>query len=172
MIIHALQTGTPFVYEIFRKGYCIRGNCTSDKCFIFKWSTICKACIIIRWGKPRQLDLPSIPYSLVPLVYPLSSEILESWLFFWNPIIFLIFNFFLLLKPSNLKSLKKSDKNVLSTLSTMYIPKGLNFNLKCWLSYRAKSNNPLFQLLRLQWLLDPFIKLSLQDMITTGSTWN
>ena len=30
MIIHALQTGTPFVYEIFRIGYCIRGNCTSD----------------------------------------------------------------------------------------------------------------------------------------------
>ena len=30
MIMHALQTGTPFVYEIFRIGYCIRGNCTSD----------------------------------------------------------------------------------------------------------------------------------------------
>ena len=26
MIIHALQTGTLFVYEIFRIGYCMRGN--------------------------------------------------------------------------------------------------------------------------------------------------
>jgi len=39
MIIHALQTATPFVFEIFRKGYCIHGNCTSDKYFLFKWST-------------------------------------------------------------------------------------------------------------------------------------
>ena len=31
MIKHALQMGTPFVFEIFRKGYCIHGNCTSDK---------------------------------------------------------------------------------------------------------------------------------------------
>ena len=39
MIIHALQTGTPFIYEIFRIGYCIRSKCTSDKYFIYKWST-------------------------------------------------------------------------------------------------------------------------------------
>ena len=39
MIIHGLQTGTPFVYEIFRKCYCIRGNCPSGKYFLFKWST-------------------------------------------------------------------------------------------------------------------------------------
>jgi len=31
MIIHALQMGTPFVYEIVRIGYCIRGKYTSDK---------------------------------------------------------------------------------------------------------------------------------------------
>ena len=37
MIIHALQTGTPFVYEII--GYCIRSKYTSDKYFIYKWST-------------------------------------------------------------------------------------------------------------------------------------
>ena len=36
MIIHALQTSTPFIYEIFRKGCCIRGNCKSDKYFLFK----------------------------------------------------------------------------------------------------------------------------------------
>jgi len=34
--------GTPFVWETFRIGYCIR-----DKYFLFKWSTVCKACIII-----------------------------------------------------------------------------------------------------------------------------
>ena len=45
MIINALQTGTPFVEEIFRIVYCIRGNCTS--------------------GGPRQLYHPSISYSLV-----------------------------------------------------------------------------------------------------------
>ena len=39
MIIHALQTSTPFVYEMFRIGYCIRSKCTSDKYFLFKWST-------------------------------------------------------------------------------------------------------------------------------------
>ena len=27
-----------------RIGYCIRGNCTSDKYFLFKWITVCKAC--------------------------------------------------------------------------------------------------------------------------------
>ena len=27
---------TPFVKEIFRIGYCIRGNCTSDKYFLYK----------------------------------------------------------------------------------------------------------------------------------------
>ena len=65
MIIHALLTGTPFVYEIFRIGYCIRSKCKSDKYFIFKCSTVCKACIIIWQGEPRQLYLPSIPYFLV-----------------------------------------------------------------------------------------------------------
>ena len=39
LIIQALQTGTPFIWEIFRIGYCIRGNYSSDKYFIFKWST-------------------------------------------------------------------------------------------------------------------------------------
>ena len=39
--------GTPFGYEIFRKGYCIRGNCTSDKYVLYKWSTFCKSCIIM-----------------------------------------------------------------------------------------------------------------------------
>ena len=33
--------GTPaFVYEIFRIGYFIRGNCTSDKYFFYKWCTL------------------------------------------------------------------------------------------------------------------------------------
>jgi len=31
MILHAMQTGSPFVKEIFRIGYCIRGNCTSEQ---------------------------------------------------------------------------------------------------------------------------------------------
>ena len=44
MIMHAVQTGTPFVYEIFRISYCIRSNCTSDKYFLFKW---CNALFII-----------------------------------------------------------------------------------------------------------------------------
>ena len=39
MIIHALQTSTPFLYEMFRIGYCIRSKCTSDKYFLYKWST-------------------------------------------------------------------------------------------------------------------------------------
>ena len=50
MLIHALQKGTPIVSEIFKIGYCmncIRGNCTSDKYFLFKCSTVCKACIVI-----------------------------------------------------------------------------------------------------------------------------
>ena len=34
-IIQALQTGTPFVYEIFRIGYCIRDNCTAGKYFLY-----------------------------------------------------------------------------------------------------------------------------------------
>ena len=38
---------TPFEKEIFRIGYCIRGICTSDKYFLFKWSTVCKACIFM-----------------------------------------------------------------------------------------------------------------------------
>ena len=64
MITHALQTSTPFVYEMFRIGYCIRSNCTSVKYFLYKWSTVYKACIIIWWGKPRHLYLPFILYSL------------------------------------------------------------------------------------------------------------
>ena len=36
MIMRALQTGTPFVQKIFKIGYCIRGNCTSDKYFLYK----------------------------------------------------------------------------------------------------------------------------------------
>ena len=39
MIIHALQTGTPVVYEILRIGYFIRSKCTLDKYSLFKWST-------------------------------------------------------------------------------------------------------------------------------------
>ena len=32
------EDGTTFVYEIFRIiGYCVRGNCTSDKYFLYKW---------------------------------------------------------------------------------------------------------------------------------------
>ena len=31
--------GTTLVYEIFRIGYCILSNCTSDKYFLYKWST-------------------------------------------------------------------------------------------------------------------------------------
>ena len=33
--------------QIFRIVYCIRGNCTSDRYFLYKWSTLCKGCIII-----------------------------------------------------------------------------------------------------------------------------
>ena len=63
MIIHALQTGTPFVYEIFRIGYCIRSKCTSDNSYS-NGVPVCKACTIIWQGEPRQVYLPSIPYSL------------------------------------------------------------------------------------------------------------
>ena len=76
MIIHALLTGTPFVYEIFRIGYCIRSKCTSDKYFILKCSTVCKACIIIWQGEPRQLYLPSIPYFLVHPSYTILRNIM------------------------------------------------------------------------------------------------
>ena len=47
-----------------RIGYCIRGNCTSDKYFLFKWRTVGKAYIIIWLGVPRQLYLPYSSYSL------------------------------------------------------------------------------------------------------------
>ena len=39
MIIHALQTGSPFISEILKIGYCIRSKCTSDKYFLYKWRT-------------------------------------------------------------------------------------------------------------------------------------
>ena len=58
MIMHALQTGTPFVYEIFRIGYCTRGNCTSDKYFLFKWSTRLQSMYNHMVGGLRQLYLP------------------------------------------------------------------------------------------------------------------
>ena len=38
------------------------GNCTSDKYFLFKQSTVYKACIIIWQGEPRQSPF----YSLLP----------------------------------------------------------------------------------------------------------
>ena len=64
MIIHALQTGTPFVYEIFSEGHCIRGNCTSDKYFIFKWSTRLQSMYNHMIGRTASVISPF--YSLLP----------------------------------------------------------------------------------------------------------
>ena len=41
--------GYSICIEIIRIGYCIRGNCTLDKYFLFTWSTVCKACILTPW---------------------------------------------------------------------------------------------------------------------------
>ena len=64
MIIHTLQTGTPLVQETFRIGY-IRDNCTSDKIFLCKWSTVFKACIILWWAGCVSY---SISYSFMVIV--------------------------------------------------------------------------------------------------------
>ena len=39
--------GTSEYSEMFRMGYCIRGNCISDKYFLYKLKYRLKACIII-----------------------------------------------------------------------------------------------------------------------------
>ena len=64
MIIHALQTSTPFVYEIFRISYCIRSKCTSDKYFLFKWSTCLQSIYNHMVGRTASLISPF--YSLLP----------------------------------------------------------------------------------------------------------
>jgi len=64
MIIHALQTGTPFVYEVFRIGYCIRSKCTSEKYFLYKWSTRLQSMYNHMVG--RTVSVISPFYSLLP----------------------------------------------------------------------------------------------------------
>ena len=70
--------GTPFVKEIFRIGYYIRGNCKSDKYFLYKWSTRLQSMYNHMIGWPRQFYLPSIPYSLVQLPYIAGHSLLEA----------------------------------------------------------------------------------------------
>ena len=76
MLIHALHTGTPFVYEIFRKGYCIRGNCSSEKYFLFKWSTRLQSMYNHMVGRTASVISPF--YSLLPEV---DSKFLNPYIF-------------------------------------------------------------------------------------------
>ena len=66
-VFASFADGTSFVHKIFRIGYCIRGN----KYFLYKWSTVCKACIIIWQGGSRQLYhlLFHTPWWLLVLFY-------------------------------------------------------------------------------------------------------
>ena len=64
MIMHAVQTGTPFVYEIFRIDYCLRGKCTSGKYFLFKWSTRLQSMYTHMVGRTTSVISPF--YSLLP----------------------------------------------------------------------------------------------------------
>ena len=69
----------PFVEEIFRKGYCIRGNCTSDKYFLYKLSAVCKSCkACIINGRAGRVNIVSpfyfkllgfLPYQIKPKFY-------------------------------------------------------------------------------------------------------
>jgi len=80
MIIHALQTGTPFVYEIFRIGYCIRGKCTLDKYFLFKCTrTRLQSMYNHMVGRTASVISPS--YFLLPEKYPLEAHTGEKNLF-------------------------------------------------------------------------------------------
>jgi len=54
----------PFVKEIFVWCKISAYTITYSEYFLWKWSTVCKACIIIWSGEPRQLYLPSISCSL------------------------------------------------------------------------------------------------------------
>ena len=58
-----LSSGKPFLDGNKRRHLNI--STKETKQLDIKWSTVCKACIIIWYGEPRQLSLPSIPYSLV-----------------------------------------------------------------------------------------------------------
>ena len=69
LLYDALQTDTSFEIRI-----------TYSEYFLYKWSTVCKTCIIILLGRPRQLYLPSIPYSLVQQQI-LIVEKIESFFF-------------------------------------------------------------------------------------------
>ena len=67
-----MQTGTSFVYEIFRIGNCIRSKCTSDKYFLFKWSTSLQSMYNHMVGRTTSVISPF--YSLLPEYYSLEAK--------------------------------------------------------------------------------------------------
>ena len=64
MIMRVLQTGTPSVWKLFKIGYCIRGNCTSDKYLLYKWSTRLQSMYNHIVGQTASVISPF--YSLLP----------------------------------------------------------------------------------------------------------
>ena len=64
MIVHALQTGAPFVYEILTIDYSIRSKCTLDKYFLYKWRTRLQSMYNHMVGRTASVISPF--YSLLP----------------------------------------------------------------------------------------------------------
>ena len=119
MIIHALQTGTPFLYDIFRIDYCIRSKCTSDKYLLFTRSTRLQSMYNHMVGRTASVRSPF--YSLLSGNCWMGGEdFYEKKMNYWETVEFKIFRLSLSLVLSGLNGRDEMQPPLPEAISILY----------------------------------------------------